>query len=637
MADEGAWRSRYTRRQVARTWALLATAATIIGVLRDMYGAVQSIVDSAQTRQQPNTAGYPQCETALEYQTLPPEGLAIMVVIVAAARGARQDEGCVRAKHIAVGTASTQREGDLEPLIPIGTRRATPQHPVLPRRTRHCRVHRIRRRPLRTSPSRRCGDEGLKPLERAEYPEVIFGPHLHDVHESGKACFSSPPVPRHYMGAVETDDESERGVSHTTDTGTNHMPRDGALDRPTPAVWGDTQRSGLSSRGAAGPPERWGGGDRDNQQGGKSEKAKCPRAHPLAMRGTKAHAGTEAADDGIEDAAVQYRAVVGDREKANAQEQRCIFINTGPKTIAIHLRTAHTLVDYVRDQVAAREGIATAHHSLMYAGKQLTMGDLTLEDYGVTEKSTLHLCGRVRGGMPEAGGDGSSSSKRPRLAFEDPMDVEAAGLDPLYAQRKVWFETCAAIATTFLAPEPKAAQALGYRERATRQGLTEAGVQEMVHWSAPHKPDHEVLLALATYEKATPYKVDLLQGKWVEVPKPPQGQPQEQPQAAPEVDPVQKEIADLEAQLAELRMPKIPLCSEEQLKAVRDKAMQTGMERDLVAALQAYGATPMARPEDAAKAGEVLRAAVWTTLYLTVTTRALQPAPQPVPIAPVAH
>ena len=117
----------------------------------------------------------------------------------------------------------------------------------------------------------------------------------------------------------------------------------------------------------------------------------------------------------------------------------------------------------------------------MYAGKQLLEGDHTLEDYGVTEQCTLHLLGRVRGGMPEASGDGSSGSKRPRLAFEDPMDIEAAGLDPLYAQWKVWLETCAPIATAFLPSEAKATEALGYRERATRQGLTEAGVQEMVH------------------------------------------------------------------------------------------------------------------------------------------------------------
>ena len=52
-----------------------------------------------------------------------------------------------------------------------------------------------------------------------------------------------------------------------------------------------------------------------------------------------------------------------------------------------------------------------------------------------------------------------------------------------------------------------------------------------------------------------------------------------------------------------------------------------------MAALEAYGAAPMAGAEDAARAGEVLRAAVWTTLYLTVTTRAPQPAPQPAPVA----
>ena len=102
------------------------------------------------------------------------------------------------------------------------------------------------------------------------------------------------------------------------------------------------------------------------------------------MRGTGAHAGTEAADDGIEDSAVQHRADVGDKEEPDAQKHRCIFINTGPKTIAIHLRTEHALVDYVRDQVAAREGIATEHQHMMYVGKQLTTGDLTSEDYGVT-------------------------------------------------------------------------------------------------------------------------------------------------------------------------------------------------------------------------------------------------------------
>ena len=33
--------------------------------------AGQSTVDSAETRHQPNTARYPQCDTALQYYTLP--------------------------------------------------------------------------------------------------------------------------------------------------------------------------------------------------------------------------------------------------------------------------------------------------------------------------------------------------------------------------------------------------------------------------------------------------------------------------------------------------------------------------------------------------------------------------------------
>ena len=119
------------------------------------------------------------------------------------------------------------------------------------------------------------------------------------------------------------------------------------------------------------------------------------------------------------------------------------------------------------------------------------------EDYGIPERATLHLLGRIRGGMPEGGGECSSSTKCPRLAFEDPMDMEGAGQDPMYAQWKGWLQTCATIATAFLSPEAEAIEALGYRERATRQGLAVTGLSEMVHKAAPHKVDHKVLLALA--------------------------------------------------------------------------------------------------------------------------------------------
>ena len=147
---------------------------------------------------------------------------------------------------------------------------------------------------------------------------------------------------------------------------------------------------------------------------------------------------------------------------------RCFFVHTGEHTIAITLDGKHTSVDRVQAQVHEREGIPPEHQCLVYDGKQLTRGDLRLEDYGVTEQATLRLLGIIRGGMLEGSRDGSSSSKRPHLAFEDPMDVDTAGQDPLYAQWKAWFETCAPIATAFLSLEAKAAEALGYRERATR-------------------------------------------------------------------------------------------------------------------------------------------------------------------------
>ena len=79
MADEEAWHPGHRQRQVARTWALLATAATVIGVLRARCEVGRNAVD-------PTSTGYPHCGTALQYQTVPTTGLAIMVVFVAAAR-----------------------------------------------------------------------------------------------------------------------------------------------------------------------------------------------------------------------------------------------------------------------------------------------------------------------------------------------------------------------------------------------------------------------------------------------------------------------------------------------------------------------------------------------------------------------
>ena len=169
------------------------------------------------------------------------------------------------------------------------------------------------------------------------------------------------PAPR---CCVKTDETGEREV-HSKAVAAAH----GAPDCPAPTVWGDAQRSGWSSRGAAGPPNSWGGRARDNRR-----------------------AEARGVDDNIDAPAT------ADKGQLETRGSRCVFVDTGPKTITVRLQAGHTLVGHVRDQVAARAGIDKKHQRLMFAGKQLLGDDHTLEHYGVTEQCTLHLLGRVRGG-----------------------------------------------------------------------------------------------------------------------------------------------------------------------------------------------------------------------------------------------
>ena len=142
-------------------------------------------------------------------------------------------------------------------------------------------------------------------------------------------------APRCY---VETDGAGGGEVHSEAVAGADGLTTHGALDCPAPTVWGDTQRSGWSSRGAAGPPNGWGGGARDNPQ-----------------------AVADEADDNIDAPARPCQPAAEDGGRLEARESSCIFVNTGPKTIAVHLQAGHTLVGHVRNQVVAREGIATEH------------------------------------------------------------------------------------------------------------------------------------------------------------------------------------------------------------------------------------------------------------------------------------
>ena len=64
--------------------------------------------------------------------------------------------------------------------------------------------------------------------------------------------------------------------------------------------------------------------------------------------------------------------------------------------------------------------------------------------------------------MPEEGGYGASSSKRPRLASEDRMDVEAVGRTHCTHNGRLGLKLAPQSPQRSLTPKAKAAEALGY-------------------------------------------------------------------------------------------------------------------------------------------------------------------------------
>ena len=100
MTGTEAWHPGRQQRRVAQTWALLVTAATVVDVLQAGCTMGRAAVNPTLARQHPGTVGFPRCTTTLQHQTVPAVGLTVMDVIMAAARGARQNEECMGAKRI---------------------------------------------------------------------------------------------------------------------------------------------------------------------------------------------------------------------------------------------------------------------------------------------------------------------------------------------------------------------------------------------------------------------------------------------------------------------------------------------------------------------------------------------------------
>ena len=138
----------------------------------------------------------------------------------------------------------------------------------------------------------------------------------------------------------------------------------------------------------------------------------------------------------------------------------------------------------------------------------------------------------------------------------------------------------------FLETDECGAAAAGMHTELMGRGLSQAGVNGATDWAAPKKPQHECILLMALYERSTGAYLDVEKAKW-QAPPPKAAPaartestatPAEQVSARGQAsvpgapDPVSKEIEELEARLLQLRAPKIPLCTPEQIRLMADRA-----------------------------------------------------------------
>ena len=109
-----------------------------------------------------------------------------------------------------------------------------------------------------------------------------------------------------------------------------------------------------------------------------------------------------------------YRFVYPRVDKGSYQ----VFVQTGKGTLALDVQSTYTIGN-LKWQIFFRNNWMVEHQRLIYCGKQLA-DDTTLAAAGVAKRATLHLAGRVRGGVPSAGSS-SSLSWRPAKTAEEAL------------------------------------------------------------------------------------------------------------------------------------------------------------------------------------------------------------------------